>query len=95
MRINMTADWPPIPPIQTGIRGHCPRCGHGQLFEGFLSLRPKCEICDLDYSFADPADGPAFFVICFNVISYGSTTRLGSKTPYFAERMYHLSNPKA
>ncbi len=64
----MTADWPPIPPIQTGIRGHCPRCGHGQLFEGFLSLRPKCEICDLDYSFADPADGPAFFVICFTCV---------------------------
>jgi uncharacterized protein (DUF983 family) len=28
-------------------------------------MRPSCEACGLDYSFADPADGPAFFVICF------------------------------
>jgi uncharacterized protein (DUF983 family) len=28
-------------------------------------LRPKCEVCEPDYSFADPADGPAFFVMMF------------------------------
>jgi uncharacterized protein (DUF983 family) len=57
--------WPELPPFQTGIRGRCPRCGEGHLFEGFLKLKPKCEVCDLDYSFADPADGPAFFVMMF------------------------------
>jgi uncharacterized protein (DUF983 family) len=51
--------------MQTGIRGRCPRCGQGHLFNGFLTLNTKCEACGLDYSFADPADGPAFFVICF------------------------------
>jgi uncharacterized protein (DUF983 family) len=25
-------------------------------------------VCGLDYSFADPADGPAFFVLCFGCI---------------------------
>ncbi len=35
------------------------------MFNGFLTLKPRCEVCDLDYGFADPADGPAFFVICF------------------------------
>ncbi|PZM14770.1 DUF983 domain-containing protein [Rhizobium tubonense] len=60
--------WPPLPPVQTGIRGRCPRCGQGHLFSGFLTLRPSCEVCGLDYSFADPADGPAFFVICFACI---------------------------
>ena len=59
------AEWAPLPPISTGIRGRCPRCGQGHLFNGFLTLRPSCEACGLDYSFADPADGPAFFVICF------------------------------
>ena len=61
----MNTDYPALPPIQTGIRGRCPRCGQGHLFNGFLTLAPKCEACGLDYSFADPADGPAFFVICF------------------------------
>lgn len=57
--------WPHLPPVETGIRGRCPRCGQGHMFDGFLKLKPKCEACGLDYSFADPADGPAFFVICF------------------------------
>ncbi|MDB5652032.1 MAG: hypothetical protein JWL62_3552, partial [Hyphomicrobiales bacterium] len=30
-----------------------------------LKLSPRCEVCGLDFSFADPADGPAFFSICF------------------------------
>ncbi|BFL66335.1 MAG: DUF983 domain-containing protein [Roseomonas mucosa] len=38
------------------------------MFSGFLKLRSHCEVCGLDYSYADPADGPAFFVICFACI---------------------------
>ncbi|MET0374422.1 MAG: DUF983 domain-containing protein [Rhizorhabdus sp.] len=60
--------WPRLEPVATGVRGHCPRCGEGRLFEGFLKLRSGCEACGLSYDFADPADGPAFFVICFGCI---------------------------
>ena len=49
--------------ITRGLAGRCPRCGEGRLFAGFLDLRPTCERCGLDYSFADAADGPAVFVI--------------------------------
>ena len=49
-------------PISRGLRGRCPRCGEGHLFQGFLNLRPACEKCGLDYSFADAGDGPAVFV---------------------------------
>lgn len=62
---NPDAAWKPLSPVATGFRGRCPRCGRGHLFQGFLTLRKRCEVCGLDYSFADPADGPAFFVICF------------------------------
>ncbi len=41
----------------------CPRCGKGKLFQGFLDLRPRCEVCGLDYNFADAGDGPAVFII--------------------------------
>ena len=61
----MNDAYPPLSPMQTGVRGRCPRCGQGHLFKGFLTLAPKCEACGLDYSFADPADGPAFFVMMF------------------------------
>lgn len=57
----MADDREPTNPALTGIRGLCPRCERGHLFAGFLKLAPRCEVCSLDYSFADPADGPAFF----------------------------------
>ncbi|TWG94761.1 uncharacterized protein (DUF983 family) [Mesorhizobium sp. J18] len=50
-------------PVLTGILGRCPRCQQGHLFKGVLTLAPRCEVCGLDYSFADPADGPAFFAM--------------------------------
>jgi uncharacterized protein (DUF983 family) len=50
-------------PIKRGICGRCPRCGKGRLFNGFLTLAARCDHCGLDYSFADSADGPAFFAM--------------------------------
>ena len=52
-------------PIAAGLACRCPGCGKGKLFAGFLGLRPRCEACGLDYSFADSGDGPAVFVILF------------------------------
>ena len=60
-----TTSYPRLEPYDVGVRGRCPRCGEGHMFEGFLKLRPSCEVCGLDYSYADPADGPAFFAITF------------------------------
>lgn len=55
--------YPPQGPVATGVRGRCPRCGEGRLFDGFIRLAPRCRVCGLDVSFADSADGPAVFVI--------------------------------
>jgi uncharacterized protein (DUF983 family) len=52
--------------VRHGLAGRCPRCGQGKLFAGFLTLAPRCESCGLDFSFADSADGPAFFVMAFS-----------------------------
>src|SRR3954447_24812764 len=56
-------EYAPQPPIITGIKGRCPRCGEGHLFRQgtFLKIAANCEVCRLNYNFADPADGPAFF----------------------------------
>ncbi|MCC6779815.1 MAG: DUF983 domain-containing protein [Hyphomicrobiales bacterium] len=53
------------PPL-AGLLGRCPRCTRGHLFQGFVALRPRCEHCDLDYSFIDAGDGPAFFSMFFS-----------------------------
>jgi len=55
-----------VPWTQTAMRGiacKCPRCGEGKLYAGFLSLRPVCDQCGLDYAFIDAGDGPAIFII--------------------------------
>ena len=57
--------YPPLSPFATGLACRCPRCGKSRLFQGFLTLRPRCEACGLDYGFADSGDGPAVFVIFF------------------------------
>ncbi|MBS8261368.1 DUF983 domain-containing protein [Roseibium polysiphoniae] len=57
------AHFPPVNPITAGMSGHCPRCGEGKLFKGFLGLRDRCSNCGLDFNFADSGDGPAVFVI--------------------------------
>jgi uncharacterized protein (DUF983 family) len=56
----------PVTLMQTVLRGlacRCPRCGQGKLFSGFLTLRPRCEACELDYAFIDTGDGPAIFIM--------------------------------
>lgn len=50
--------------IRTGWLGLCPRCGKGHMFRSWLKLTDKCESCQLDYRFAAPDDGPAFFSLC-------------------------------
>lgn len=33
------------------------------MFQGFLTLRPQCDACGLDYGHFDSADGPAVFIM--------------------------------
>ena len=59
---------PRLSTLKTGLACRCPRCGTGALFKGYLTLRTECPECGLSYGFADPADGPAFFVMIFACI---------------------------
>lgn len=54
--------YPPISPYGVGLAGRCPRCGDGRLFQGFLTVAPRCDVCGLDFAFADSGDGPAVAV---------------------------------
>lgn len=55
--------YPPQSPLATGIAGKCPRCGEGKLFSSYLTVKPECDQCGLDFAFADSADGPAVFLM--------------------------------
>ena len=47
-------------PIGRGLRGRCPRCGEGRLFQGFLSLRTACDNCGLTTILPMPAMAPRY-----------------------------------
>lgn len=49
--------------IEKGLRGSCPNCGEGRLFDGFLKFARSCEACGLNFDSEDTGDGPAVFVI--------------------------------
>ena len=72
--------------ILAGLLCACPRCGKGKLFRGFLTLRPRCEVCGLDYGFADAGDGPAVFIILiagFIVVAAALITEVVYQPPFW------------
>jgi uncharacterized protein (DUF983 family) len=77
-------------PIARGIACRCPRCGKGRMFQGFLTLAPRCEHCGLDYSFADAGDGPAVFVIFisgFIVVGAALVVEMLYQPPYWVHAL--------
>ena len=83
----------PVSPYAAGLRGRCPRCGEGKLFDGYLELAPRCERCDLDYSFAEAGDGPAVFVILiagFAVVGSALLVEAYWRPPYWLHALLWL-----
>lgn len=79
-------NYPQQSPVSTGLGGRCPRCGEGQLFDGFLKVRKSCRACGLDYSFADSGDGPAVFIMLivgFVLVAGVLTVELTYQPPYW------------
>ena len=53
-------------PILRGLAAAARAAARASCSTGFLKVAPRCEHCGLDFSFADSADGPAFFVMSFS-----------------------------
>jgi uncharacterized protein (DUF983 family) len=49
--------------VQASLLGRCPRCGQGKLFDGYLTIAPRCSVCGLDFAMFDVGDGASVFVI--------------------------------
>lgn len=80
-------------PLAAGFKGRCPRCGHGRLFRGFITLRKSCEVCNLDFGFADSGDGPAVlitFVAGFIVVGAALWLELAFQPPYWVHALVSL-----
>ncbi|GEM_PF-66467 len=53
----------PTPLPLAGLRGRCPRCETGSLFEGWVGFAPRCRACGLALDGFNVGDGPAAFLI--------------------------------
>ena len=77
----------------SGLSGKCPRCGRGKLFSGYINLRERCDVCGLDYSFADSGDGPAVFVILiigFVIVGMALGVEVAYQPPYWLHAVLWL-----
>mgnify|MGYP002713310269 CR=1 FL=1 len=91
--MSESARFPNLSPVSTGMRGKCPRCGKGRLFDGYLSLARNCPACELDYEFADSGDGPAVFIILivgFLVVGGALFTEVRFQPPYWLHAVIWL-----
>lgn len=61
--LHSTDDRPTRPAIIRGIRGHCPNCGKGKLFSGYLKVADTCAHCDTELHHHRADDGPAYLTI--------------------------------
>lgn len=78
--------YPPPRLYLDGLLGRCPACSKGHMIKGLLAVSPKCEVCGLDFSFADAGDGPAIFVMTivgFIAIGVMAYIEIVHKPPYW------------
>lgn len=50
------------PPVDSGLKGSCPRCGGKTLFAGYAKFADRCGTCGLDFSAFNVGDGPVVFL---------------------------------
>jgi uncharacterized protein (DUF983 family) len=52
----------PPPPIDSGLKGSCPRCGARTLFATYIRFADRCPNCGLDFTAYNVGDGPVVFL---------------------------------
>jgi uncharacterized protein (DUF983 family) len=72
--------------LRRGAAARCPICGQGRIFDGYLSLRPACQICGTALGQLPADDAPPWITILIAlhlligaVLLLGRTTRLGTE----------------
>jgi uncharacterized protein (DUF983 family) len=49
--------------IKHGLGRHCPNCGTGRLFTGYMTIRTPCEVCGSDNTIYPSDDFPPYLTI--------------------------------
>ena len=79
--------WPPLP--LSALR-------QGKLFSGFLTLRPRCEVCGLDYALPIPVTARPYsfmFLAGFIVVGAALVTEVLYRPPYWVHAALASPDP--
>ena len=61
---NVAADLPPAATmLKRGLRGRCPVCGKGRIFNGYLRVVDQCSACGTALGRVRADDAPPYFTI--------------------------------
>jgi uncharacterized protein (DUF983 family) len=77
-------------PLDSGLRGLCPRCGARTLFSGAIKFADRCTSCGLDIAAFNVGDGPAAFltlVIGAIVAALAITLELSASPPWWVHAL--------
>tara|TARA_R110000787_G_scaffold4726_4_gene17835 strand:+ start:4079 stop:4438 length:360 start_codon:yes stop_codon:yes gene_type:complete len=58
-----TSRRPALSSVLRGLRGRCPACGEGRLFDGYLRQAPSCSHCGEPIGYIRAEDGPPWFTV--------------------------------
>ena len=58
-----TPERPAVSTLWAALLCRCPRCGEGRLYDGLVSIAPRCRVCGLDLLAHDVGDGAIVFVV--------------------------------
>lgn len=86
-------DYSRVSPHLAGLTGKCPRCGEGRMFSGLLTVADSCNVCGLDFSFAEAGDGPAVLVMTlagFIVCGLALYVEVAFQPPYWFHALIFL-----
>src|SRR6476661_4672431 len=80
-------------PLLVALRGLCPRCGAGTLFQSVAGFARKCRVCSLDFEAFNVGDGPAAFLILIVgalVVGLAITVELSFSPPWWVHVLLWL-----
>lgn len=76
--------------VRAGLKGRCPHCGQGRLFQGFLKVVPACEACGYNLAKVETGDGAATFIMQISGFVVGFSA-LGVELKYHPPLWLHLA----
>lgn len=72
--------------LRLGLRGKCPRCSHGEIFQSYLKVADQCKVCGLVLTGHDAGDAavtPAILLIGSLVVGMAFYVEMKYQPPYW------------